>query len=52
MFIHTLESLNEFKDYVNQLDDTVGLSTETYLEIMKAISDEKEKLTLPSHSEG
>jgi hypothetical protein len=44
MFIHTLESLEEFEDYIKQLEETVGLSTETYQEVTKAISKERDKL--------
>ena len=44
MFIHTLESLEEFEDYIKQLDENVGLKPETYKEVMKAISKERTKL--------
>lgn len=44
MFIHTLESLEEFEDYIKQLEETVGLSTETYQDVKKAISKERDKL--------
>jgi hypothetical protein len=44
MFIHTLESLEEFEDYTKQLDENVGLKPETYKEVMNAISKERTKL--------
>ena len=44
MFIHTLETLEEFENYIEQLEEDVGLTTETYLEIKKAISKELDKL--------
>jgi len=44
MFIYTLESLEEFEDYIKQLEETVGLSAETYQEITTAISKERTKL--------
>lgn len=44
MFIHTLESLEEFEDYIEQLNETVGLTTETYKEVKAAISKERTKL--------
>ncbi len=44
MFIHTLESLEEFEDYIEQLEETVGLTTETYKEVKTAISRERSKL--------
>ena len=44
MFIHTIESLEEFEDYIKQLDEHVGLTPETYKEVMDAISKEREKL--------
>lgn len=44
MFTHTLESLEEFEDYIKQLEETVGLKTETYKEVMTAISKERTKL--------
>jgi glucuronate isomerase len=44
MFIHTLETLEEFEDYIEQLEETVGLKPETYQEVKKAISKERDKL--------
>ena len=44
MFTHTLESLEEFEDYIEQLEETVGLSIETYKEVKTAISKERTKL--------
>ena len=44
MFIHTLESLEEFEDYIEQLEETVGLNTETYKEVKTAINKERTKL--------
>ena len=44
MFIHTLETLSELEDYIEQLEENVGLTTETYLEVKKAISKERDKL--------
>lgn len=44
MFIHTLESLEEFEDYIDQLEETVGLTTDTYHEIKNKISEERTKL--------
>ena len=44
MFIHTLESLEEFEDYIEQLEETVGLTHEAYKEVKTAISKERTKL--------
>ena len=47
MFIHTLESLEEFEDYVKQLDEDFGLTQKTYSEIMDRITKERKKLIKP-----
>ena len=39
-----MESLDEFEDYLKQLDEHVGLTPETYKEVMDAISKERKKL--------
>ena len=44
MFIHTEESLQEFEDYIEQLEEKVGLTPETYKEVKTAISKERTKL--------
>lgn len=46
MFIHTEESLQEFEDYIEQLDESIGLKPETYKEIKTAISKERTKLKI------
>lgn len=46
MFIHTLESLAEFEDYIEKLEEEVGLTPETYKEIKSAISRQRHKLKL------
>lgn len=51
MFVHTLESLEEFEDYIKQLDEKVGLTTNTYKEVMNAIIKERDKLKKMSLSD-
>ena len=42
--IHTLESLQELEDYIEQLEEEVGLTSYTYHEVKAAISKERSKL--------
>lgn len=42
--MHTLESLKESENYIRELKESVGLSTETYKEVIKAINKERGKL--------
>lgn len=44
MFIHTKESLEEFNDYIEQLNDTVGLKPETYKEVKTKIAQKQDEI--------
>ena len=44
MFIHTLESLDELEDYIQKLEEDVGLNASTAIEIYQAISKQRDKL--------
>lgn len=45
MFIHTEESLQELDDYIEKLEETVGLTPDTYKEVKRAISKARSNLT-------
>jgi len=44
MFIHTEETLEELEDHIKQLEETIGLTASTAIEIYKAINKERDKL--------
>ncbi len=46
MFRHTNESLDELDDYINQLEENIGLTPKTAIEVYSAIDKQRKKINL------